>query len=303
MKIATAFVFSLIITTLSISSSFSEDLPSGQEARVQQLIAIQKSLKPKYDTVQIPLAEATLQLGKDYYFLNSEDSRKVIVDAWKNPPSSANNVLGMIFKDGTNFADAQWGAVITYKPEGYVSDEDSKTADYDAVLKQLREGEDQENADRAKQGYEPIHIVGWAQPPSYDPVRHTLIWAQNLHFGNQSDNTLNYDVRILGRRGLLSLNMISTMSSLPEVSAAATSLASLATYKSGARYEDFSPSSDAKAEYGLAGVVAAGLGVAAAKKLGLLALLLAFGKKFFVFIFLAAAGLLGSVKRFFARRS
>jgi len=131
MKIATAFVFSLIITTLSISSSFSEDLPSGQEARVQQLIAIQKSLKPKYDTVQIPLAEATLQLGKDYYFLNSEDSRKVIVDAWKNPPSSANNVLGMIFKDGVPMRKVAGENIVeafVMETEKLLAEQKSKTA-------------------------------------------------------------------------------------------------------------------------------------------------------------------------------
>ncbi|WP_448950906.1 DUF2167 domain-containing protein [Labrys neptuniae] len=303
MKILPFIIASIAVLGFNARSVLAQEQTPEQKARIEQLISIQKALTPKYDTVSIPLADVTLQLGKDYYFLNTEDSKKVIVDGWKNPPDNAKNVLGMIFKDKTNFINAQWGAIITYKPVGYVPDEDSKTADYDALLKQMREGEDQENTDRVKQGYEPIHIVGWAQPPSYDPAHHTLIWAQNLHFGNQTDNTLNYDVRILGRRGLLSLNMVSTMSQLPDVGTAAASLASLASYKPGARYEDFSPSTDVKAEYGLAGVVAAGLGVAVAKKLGFLALLLAFGKKFFIIILVALGGAFGYVKRLFASKS
>ena len=36
---------------------------------------------------------------------------------------------------------------------------------------------------RAKSGAPLIHFVGWAQPPSFDPASHTMIWARDLHFG------------------------------------------------------------------------------------------------------------------------
>ncbi len=87
---------------------------------------------------------------------------------------------------------------------------------------------------------------------------------------------------------MLSLNLVSSMDQLPQARAAAAELAHAAGFDAGARYEDFKEGQDKKAEYGIAGLIAAGLGVAAAQKLGLLALLLLFAKKGLVVI--AAAG-------------
>ncbi|WP_413989689.1 DUF2167 domain-containing protein [Labrys okinawensis] len=292
------------MASVSLFSVAKADNPTPEEqAKIQKILDLKANLHPQYGDVRLILAEATLHLGQDYYFLSAEEAKKVLVDGWGNPPGNVSNVIGMIFKDKTSFINAQWGAVVTFKGTGYVSDEDSKTADYDAIITQMREGEAEENAARVKQGYEPVHIVGWAQHPSYDPQHHSIVWAQDLRFGTQKDDTLNYDVRVLGRRGYVSLNMVSTMSQLPDVDIGAKKLATVAAYNPGARYEDYSPSSDAKAEYGLAGLVAAGVGVAVAKKVGLLALLLAFGKKFFIVGLMIVAGLFGRIKRLFSRRS
>ena len=56
------------------------------------------------------------------------------------------------------------------------------------------------------------------------------------------------------------------------------------------------------AEYGVGGLVAAGVGVAVIKKLGLLGIILAFGKKFFVLGLLAFAAIGRWVKGLFGRR-
>lgn len=128
-----------------------------------------------------------------------------------------------------------------------------------------------------------------------------MIWARNIRFGDATDNTLNYDIRMLGRRGVLSLNMVSSISQLPDIRTAASNLGSAAAFKAGARYADFNASTDDKAEYGLAGLVAAGVGVAAAKKFGLLALLAVFGKKAFIVIEALLIAGLSRVKRLFRR--
>jgi uncharacterized membrane-anchored protein len=136
-----------------------------------------------------------------------------------------------------------------------------------------------------------VHVVGWAQPPAYDVGAHSLIWARELNFEGQQIHSLNYDVRLLGRRGVLSLNMVATMPDIRAVRGAANLLASTASFDTGARYADFDSATDKEAGYGLAGLVAAGAGVAAAKKLGLLAILLGFGKKFIVLILIAGAAI------------
>ena len=250
--------------------------------------------------VALPEAKASLDLGKRYYFLGPEDTRKVLVDAWGNPKDTADGVLGMVFPaDQSPLADRGWGAVVTYLDSGFVADKDAKKTDYDKVLGQLRDGEDKDNEQRKKDGSTQIHLVGWAQTPSYDQSTHALIWARQLHFGDQKDDTLNYDVRVLGRRGVLSLNMVATMSQLPQIRSAADDLQRTAIFDAGSRYADYKPGLDKRAAFGLAGLVLAGAGLAVAQKAGLIAIALLFLKKGIVVIGVAAAAALGWLKRRF----
>lgn len=256
-------------------------------------------------TGQVKLAEphATLNLGDKYFFLDAKDSRRVLVDAWGNPKDATEGVLGMVFPAGaTPLDEGSWGAVLRWSETGYVSDKDARTIKYDELLTKLREGEDQENQQRKKEGFEPIHLVGWAQPPTYEADHHALIWAQDLKFGDQSDDTLNYDVRVLGRKGVLSVNIVSTMSQLPQVRTAATELETVADFDAGSRYADFKEGSDKRAEFGLAGLVLAGAGLAVAKKAGLLAILLVVLKKGFVFIIAGFGAAVAWIRKLLAGR-
>lgn len=245
----------------------------------------------------------TLHLGTGYYFLGADDSRKVLVDAWGNTKDTADGVLGMVFPSGQTPLDGHgWGAVVSFAGTGYVSDKDARTTDYAKVLDELRKGEDETNDERKKENRETAHLVGWAQAPNYDENHHSLIWARDIKFGDQTDDTLNYDVRVLGRRGVLNLNMVATMSQLPEIRTAANQLQGVAVFDSGSRYADYQQGVDKRAEYGLAGLILAGAGLAVAKKVGLIALALIFLKKGFVVILAAMAGFWAWLKRFFTGR-
>ena len=52
------------------------------------------------------------------------------------------------------------------------------------------------------------------RPPSYDAAAHKLYWAKELMFGTDMDHTLNYNIRVLGRRGVLVLNAVAEMKQL-----------------------------------------------------------------------------------------
>lgn len=272
------------------------------EATLAQAKTLLRNLHPQTGDVAVPGTEATLRLGEAYYFLPAEEARKVLVDVWGNPPEAAIGVLGLIFPTGKTFLDDSWGAVVTVEASGYVSDEDAGSADYDALLTNMQSGESERNAERTGMGYPAQHLVGWAERPTYDAANHSMVWARNIRFVGQADNVLNYDVRLLGRRGVLSLNMVTSMSKLEETRTAARRLSRAATFDGGARYADYRPGTDSKADYGVAGLVAVGVGAAAAKKLGLLAIVLGIGKKFFFLILLALAGLGARVKSFFSRK-
>lgn len=291
----------LCMTTPVLAADAPPQLTPEQKAALDKAIALNNSLHPIRGEAPLPDAKARLTLGPRYYFLGPADAKKVLVEGWGNPPGSADGVLGMIFPEGESFIDSAWGAVVTFAPTNFVSDADANTADYSKLLKEMQSGEDEENEARKKEGFPAVHLVGWAQAPSYDAARHDLIWAREIAFAGESERTLNYDVRHLGRYGVLSLNMVSVMPQLASVRNAAQELAKTAEFDAGSRYSDFREG-DKTAGYGLAGLVAAGAGLAVAKKVGLLAIVLAFAKKGIALIAVAFAGLAAWFRKLFMKK-
>lgn len=292
-----------LLATVARADQPAPGMTTEQLATLQKFQAIAKVLHPQFGDVPLAGANATLHLGHDYYFLPQDQARRVLVDAWRNPPDAADKILGMIFPAGKNFADDTWAAVISYSADGYIADDDAKEVDYNAMLQTARDRENDENAHRKSLGLDSLHLVGWAQPPYYDAKHHSLIWAREIQFSGQTEHGLNYDLRALGRGGVLSMNIISSMSKLDEVRAAAVRLQNIGTFDAGARYRDYNPSVDKKAAYGIGGLVAAGLGVIVAKKLGFLAIGLLFVKKFFAIIAAGVAGGLAWLRRLFNGRA
>lgn len=236
------------------------------------------ALHPQQGHVILRDAHASLDLGQAYDFYGADDARTIIVDLWKNPPTSADGVLGMVLPAGKSPLSDAWGAVVSYDASGHVADDDAADTDYAEILDSMKKATEGRNADRTAKGYQATHLSGWAEYPKYNPTTHSVVWAQDLAFDGEAAHGLNYDLRTLGRNGVLSVNFVSSMARLPEIREAAASFATHAAFDSGARYADYDPSIDKKAEYGVGGLVAAGLGVAVAKKLGFLALFVKFIK-------------------------
>jgi len=294
----TASALALALATVTAPAGAQDGNQSGPSP---ELAAFVKNLHKQSGDVAIPAAHAVMHLGTRYYFLGPEEAKRVLVDVWHNPPSAVSDVLGLILPADKTVVDNIWGAVVTYQDSGYVPDTDASGQDYDKVLNDLREGEAADNEERKKQGYPTLSVVGWAQPPSYDKTSHSLIWARDLKSGDSPVDSLNYDVRSLGRHGVLSLNMIWDMPHLTEVRTAAADLGKAAGFEKGAAYADYDKSVDKTAEYGLAGLVAAGVGVVAVKKLGMLALILGFGKKLILLVAVAGAAAWRRIKRIFVK--
>jgi len=269
--------------------------PAGQAAFV-------KSLHKQTGDVTIPTADAVLHLGSKYYFLDAAEAKKVLVDIWGNPPTSVSDVLGLVMPADKSVLDNSWGAVITWDSSGYVTDDDADSADYDKIMTDMKSGEADVNTQRQQAGYPAMHMVGWAQPPSYDKTTHSLIWARDFKIDGDKADSLNYDVRLLGRKGVLSMNMLWDMPHLAEVRAAAQDFGKVAGFSGGATYAEYNSGTDKAAGYGLAGLVGLGVGVAVAKKLGFLGLILVFGKKFLVLFAVAGAAIAGWFKKLFKRK-
>jgi uncharacterized membrane-anchored protein len=133
--------------------------------------------------------------------------------------------------------------------------------------------------------------VGWAEKPHHDASAKKLYWAKELNFEGSPSHTLNYDVRVLGREGVLSMNAVASIAQLQQIRSEMRPLIDVAEFNEGYRYGDFDAKTDRVAEYGLGALIAAGVGA----KLGLFAklgaFLLAF-KKFIIIGLVALGGML-----------
>lgn len=270
------------VLTVSAGSAAAQTPPTTPE----QFVA---SLQFRDGEIAVPGAQARFRLGQEFRYLEQADARRVLEQLWGNPPDES--VLGMVVPRGRGVTDDHgWAVVVTYSDEGYVSDEDATKIDYTEMLADMKSGTQDENAARKEAGYEGIDLIGWAAPPRYDAASKKLHWAKELAFEGNDQHTLNYDIRVLGRRGYLSLNAVAGMNELGEVQAGMQKLLPMVEFDTGARYADFDKSNDKLAAYGLAALVGGGV----AAKAGLFAklgVLLLAGKKFIVFLLIGVAAL------------
>ena len=230
--------------------------------------------------VELGSGLATLNLGPSFRYLNPEETEKVVV-AWGNPPGS--KTLGMIVPaDVSPISPEGWGVVVTYEEDGYVDDTGAEKIDYSKLLEEMKEGAVKANEERAKQGYEAVQIVGWAEPPHYDKANHKLYWAKDLKFGSLPDHTLNYNIRVLGRRGVLVLNAVSGMDQIGTIRQSMQALLPAVEFNQGHRYADFIPGKDKVAEYGIGALIVGTLAAKTGLFKVILAGLLAFKKAILV---------------------
>ncbi|WP_201314275.1 DUF2167 domain-containing protein [Dyella sp. EPa41] len=287
----------LLAALVCASPAWGEE--SGQMT-AEQFVA---TLHPLTGKVSLPAAQATLDIADGYSFLPAADAQRVLSELWNNPPDS--DVLGMILP-GTDahavLEDKNWAVVVTFVDEGYVTDADAAKIDYNDMLKDMQAATKDENADRIKEGYPAIELMGWAEPPHYDMVNHKLYWAQDLQFkranGSGEARTLNYAIRVLGRKGYLSLNAVAPIEQLAQVRADMPQVVEMAEFDAGQRYTDYNASTDKAAAYGIAALVAGGIAAKAGLFAKLGVLLLAFKK----FIVLGIAALGGVFAKLFKRK-
>jgi len=218
-----------------------------------------------YQTGTITLKDgiATITVPSSFRFLPPEGSKRLLEQGWGNPPGAADGVLGMLIPTAASpLSKEGWGVVITFDEDGYVDDKGAAEIDYNKLLQQMKEATEAGNKDRIKEGYPAMHLVGWAEPPSYNAEAHKMYWAKELAFGDSGLHTLNYNVRILGRRGVLNLNAVGGMDQLNDIKPDMQQVLGFVEFNEGHRYADYLPGKDKAAEYGLAGLV---VGAVAAK--------------------------------------
>ena len=261
---------------------FAEMFPEASALYTDEGIRLMDGLDYRQGTVSLGNGLATIETGEEFYYLDPKDAAYVLQELWGNPEAPLG--LGMVFPvQYTPLDRMSWGIDLEFQNTGYVSDSDANSIDYDALLTDMRRELLRENTWRLQNGYDEISLVGWAAEPRYDAAGHKLYWAKELDFAASETNTLNYNLRVLGRRGVLNLNFIAGIEQLAEIETALPAVLPMVEFAEGHRYGDFDAATDASAAYGLGGLIAGGV---VAKKTGFLAVALLALKKFWFVLLL-----------------
>lgn len=233
---------------------------------------------------------AEIKLPEKFRFIGEQDTQRML-QLMQNPTSG--DELGLIMPG----SDADpWFVVFEFSEVGYVKDDDKDSLDADAMLDSIRRGTAAGNKEREKRGWPTMEITGWAHPPHYDDQSQNLEWAINAT--SEGHEVVNYNTRILGRKGVMEVSLVVDPSRLQAVLPEFKALLRGYYFTPGNKYAEFK-SGDKIAEYGLAALVTGGA-AAVALKTGIL-------QKFWKLIVAAVIGVVavfrGVIRRLFGGSS
>lgn len=256
--------------------------------------SLEASFTYQHGEIKLDDGIGTLNVPAGFRYLDATQAAYVIHDLWGNPHGEG--TLGMIVPENIGITDERsWAFIITYEEMGYVKDDDADEIDYDELLSEMQSDAAAANEERVKEGYESIAIIGWAAKPYYDSEKKVLHWAKEIKFGETEGTTLNYNVRVLGRKGVLVLNAVASMMELPDVQQNIEPVLASFNYADGNKYADFNPDMDEVAAWTIGGLVAGKV----LAKAGILALLL----KNLKLIALAIGGLGAAIWKWYKKKT
>ena len=224
---------------------------------------------------------AKINIPEGYRFAGRDGVRRFL-ELTQNPVSGKE--LGVLVPPEQS--GDMWFVIFEFNSVGYVKDDEKDDLDAKALLDSIKKGTEHSNEERRKRGWATMDILGWYTPPRYDPVTNNLTWA--IRGSSEGDEVVNYSVRLLGRKGVMDVDLVLNPTQVAGTVPEFDQLMSGFEFTSGNRYAEFLPG-DKVAQYGLTALVAGGAGAALAKS-GLLA-------KMWKFLVFGAIAAFAAIKR------
>ena len=222
---------------------------------MSRMDSIENALHYKSGKIELNGGMASINIPANFKFLDGTEAKFVLEDLWGNPPGST--PLGIIFPTSSGATDdGGYAFVVMFEEMGFVKDGDADKINYDDLLKDLKESSIKENEERQRMGLMTMNLVGWAAKPYYDKERKVLHWAKEYTVPGRDVNTLNYDIRVLGRKGVLTLQAVSAMDQLDSVNNHISDVLAMVKFNEGHRYADFDSKTDDVAAWTIGGLVA-----------------------------------------------
>ena len=223
---------------------------------------------PVSETKPIILGDklATVKLPSEFLFVPEGPAKEYL----KKQGSSGEGVLGIFAPSKESTED--YFVVCRFEDVGYVKDDDAEKLNANDILQSYKDGTQGQNDDRKKLNLPPIFVGEWAEKPRYDKGSHQVIWAVEVKDEDSKTapvSSINYNTRILGRRGVMSMNLVTDPKDLQQNKGKVTELLQATTFNKGQTYAEYVPGKDKSAGFGIAGLILGGGAAAAAAKFGL----------------------------------
>ncbi|MBR5717030.1 MAG: DUF2167 domain-containing protein [Bacteroidales bacterium] len=279
---------SLWLMLCSFKSTSDEEMLSEGYTTEELDILKQDVVNGQTGQVFLPECHAQIDVPEGLVYLDKTQAKNLLIDYWDNHESVLEDLLGVLVpSENEYFYQIDVAYVISYDNCGYIRDNDAKSVDYDELLERMKE--DFKDNNKSLPEANRCELIGWAVPPHYDSVNHALVWARTLAF--QHGETVNYDIRILGKDGYVSVNAVVDPEFVDEVSITESSMVKSIHFDKGYAYADFDEKRDKISDWTIGGLVAGSI----LAKTGLLAkigvLLLKFWKIIAVGVVAIAAGI------------
>lgn len=276
-RIASAFTSTLFLVALAATPALGQEaMDEGQEVQ-----PLNWQMGPV--TAQMGGGLAEIEVPEGFMFLNKAETARLL-ELMQNPVSGTElATLSSTSEEESWFLFFEWDAI------GWVDDAEKDELDPDALLQSLVEGTEAGNVERRKRGWPTLTVEGWTEAPHYDDVTKNLTWA--VQASSEGTPVINRMVKVLGRRGVMTVTLVADPQELIMASAAADTLLASYAFKPGNTYAEFVPGTDQLAKVGLAALVVGGAGAALLKS-GLLA-------RFWKLIVVAVVGAGGAISRIF----
>ncbi|MCQ2215458.1 MAG: DUF2167 domain-containing protein [Bacteroidales bacterium] len=246
---------SFIAVALLTTATYADEWDDLTDEEKEYIIYVQTdSIQGINQSFHIGVANATVEDLGEYTFLNNEEANHLLADYWDN--EEEDNMIGCIIPKTDIYYNVPYAFFIYSDKSGYISDDDAKDVDYDDLMDGWKKDMKERESEIEEKGLMKRELLGWAEKPYYDEQTKTLHWAKKLKFEGSDDNTINYDIYILGKDGYIKLEAVGTEDQLAELKECTKHIISHVKYDEGYRYEDFDEATDNVAGWTVGGLVA-----------------------------------------------
>ena len=166
---------------------------------------------------------AEIQVPEGYAYTGGSGAQKLL-ELMHNPTSGTE--LGILTDE-----KLEMFLLFEFDDVGYVKDAEKEKLNADEILASLRAGNEESNKARKQRGWAPIEITGWHTAPFYNAQTNNLEWC--IQGQSRGHTIVNYNTRILGRTGVLSVNLMCSADGLAKNKPAAETIMKATSFNDG----------------------------------------------------------------------